>query len=95
MRALKFKKAELNKITSDTRLSPNRRLLALTLMMYFDAEGPDEKAMMKGILDAEWIDKRGVKLYDQEDIAEQISQAKIEGEAAGKIKAVLEGVLNE
>jgi hypothetical protein len=89
VRALKYKKTQLNRITEDARLSPNRRLLALILMMYFDSETAEEKDLTLFLLRNQFVTPRGARIYDDEDEAAVLENRVLEQEAQAGISEYL------
>ena len=89
MRALKYKKTQLNRVIEDERLLPNRRLLALILMMYFDAEVGEEKELVLFLLRNQFLTPRGMRMYDDEDEAVKTENRALEYEAKNVLEQYL------
>lgn len=93
----KFHKTVLNRIIADERLMPNRKLLAELIRMYIDATG-DDKLLMKTIILGEFVNKNGLKLYDNEDTANTNKtgdRTATEQVAAARVKDVMSSIFGE
>lgn len=87
-------KQQLNKICMDERLSPNRRLLATIIGIQIDAASVMDKKLYTAILLGEFVNKTGLKLYDNEDRNRFTPQTDNEKRAAKEMQDVFQAVLN-